>query len=69
MLEANHSRVQNLTGLEIWLFIIARVLIGFGVGILAMSYFPARAVTVGWPAIAVGLVLFVVASKGLVRKR
>ena len=69
MLEGNRSRVQNLTGGEIWLFILARVLVGFAVGIFAMVYFPATVVYLAWPALIVGVVLFVLASKGLLRKR
>ena len=30
MLEANRRRAQNLTGLEIWFFILGRVLLAFG---------------------------------------
>lgn len=33
MLDWNRSRVQNLTGTEIWLFIVGRVLVGFGLGV------------------------------------
>ncbi|MEO7148698.1 MAG: hypothetical protein ABIY40_01975 [Rhodanobacteraceae bacterium] len=40
MLESNRQRVQNLTGAELWMFIVARVLLGFAVGVLAMIYFP-----------------------------
>lgn len=69
MLEGNRSRVQNLTGGEIWLFIVARMLIGFAVGIFAMIYFPTTAVYLAWPALGVGVVLFILASKGLLRKR
>jgi hypothetical protein len=32
MLEGNRNRVQNLTGLEIWMFIIGRVFVAFGIG-------------------------------------
>jgi hypothetical protein len=30
MLNWNAAKVKRLTGMELWLFIIARVLIGFG---------------------------------------
>jgi hypothetical protein len=43
MLERNRSRVQNLTGLEVWFFILGRVLLAFGLGVLAMAYVPAFA--------------------------
>jgi len=32
MLNSNAERVKRLTGIGIWLFIIARVLLGFGAG-------------------------------------
>ena len=67
MLEANRTRVKNLSGSEIWLFIIARVLLGFAVGVLAMRYFPAIASVLVWPSLVVGVVLFVLASRGLLR--
>jgi hypothetical protein len=69
MLEGNRQRVQNLSGAEIWMFIVARALLGFAVGVLAMTYFPAVTSVLAWPALAVGLVLFVLASKGLLRAR
>ena len=68
MLEANRSRVQNLTGLEIWLFIIGRVLVAFGLGILAMIYVPSLAANLAWPAMVVGLAALVVAFRGMLRK-
>lgn len=69
MFEGNRQRVQNLSGAEIWMFIVARVLLGFAVGVLAMMYFPATTSVLAWPALVIGLVLFVVASKGLLRVR
>jgi len=69
MLEDNRQRVQNLTGIEIWLFIIARVLIGFAVGVLAMTYFPSGTAPLAWPALVIGIVLFVLASRGLFRSK
>jgi hypothetical protein len=68
MLERNRSRVQNLTGLEIWLFIVGRVLVAFGVGILAMAYTPALASIAVWPALVVGVILLLLASRGMFRK-
>lgn len=67
MLKWNSERVKNLTGLEIWLFIVARVLVGFGIGLLSSRYFPTLATPVGFSAVIVGLVLFVVATQGLRR--
>ena len=69
MLEGNRQRVQNLNDREIWMFIVARVLIGFAVGVLAMLYFPAIAVYLVWPALVAGSLLFMLASKGLLRSR
>jgi hypothetical protein len=68
MLESNKTRVQNLTGIEIWLFIIGRVLVAFGIGVLAMIYFPLRASALAWPAVLIGAAVLLVASRGLFRK-
>lgn len=69
MLEGNRQRVQNLSGGEIWMFIVARALIGFAAGVLAMLYFPAITVYLAWPALVAGALLFILASKGLLRSR
>ncbi len=69
MLEGNRQRVQNLSDREIWMFIVARVLIGYAVGVLAMLYCPAIAVYLVWPALVAGSLLFMLASKGLLRSR
>ena len=69
MLESNRRRVQNLSGSEIWMFIVARVLVGFATGALTMLYFPRVAVYLMWPALIVGSLLFGLASKGLWRSR
>jgi hypothetical protein len=68
LLEANRHRVQRLTGREVWMFIVARVLIAFGLGVLAAIYAPSVAVLAAWPAIGVGLVFFALAARGLLRK-
>jgi hypothetical protein len=68
LLKNNHRRVQNLTPLEIWGFIIGRVLAAFGVGVLAMQYFPEVAAWVGVPCAVVGIILLVLAARGLARK-
>ena len=68
MLESNRRRVQQLTGLEIWLFIIGRVLVAFGAGVLAMIYFPSVASGLAWPALVLGTLIFLVASRGLLRR-
>ena len=67
MLEWNKAKVRNLTGTEIWLMIIGRVLAGFGLGILAVRYFPQAANPLGIPALLLGLLLVVIAAKGLFR--
>jgi hypothetical protein len=69
MLNWNAEKVRNLTGAEIWLFIIGRGLAAFGVGILAARYFPQVAGPLGLPAIVVGLLLLLVAAKGMFRRR
>ena len=40
MLRWNAEKVGNLTPIEIWLLIIARVVIGFALGVLSTRYFP-----------------------------
>jgi hypothetical protein len=49
MLKWNAAKVKNFTGIEIWPFIIARMLIGFGLGVLAVRYFPQVANPLGTP--------------------
>ena len=68
MLNWNAGKVKNLTGLEIWLFIIGRGLVAFGAGVLAVRYFPEIAEPMGFPAVAIGLIVFLVAAKGLFRQ-
>jgi hypothetical protein len=68
MLESNRKRVQQLTGAEIWAFIVARVLLGFAFGVFAVAYFPRTATHLAWPALILGALLFVVAAKGLLRR-
>jgi hypothetical protein len=67
MLEWNKAKVSNLTGAEIWLMIVGRVLAGFGLGVLAVHYFPQAANPLGIPALLLGLMLVVVAAKGMFR--
>ena len=68
LLKWNQRKVQNLTPLEIWMFILARVFIGFGMGVLAMQYFPGVAARLAIPAIVIGFLLFILAARGLIRK-
>ena len=67
-LESNAQRVKNLSPTGIWLFIIARVFVAGGLGILAMAYYPGIAFPVALPLIGVGTILFLVALKGLTRR-
>jgi hypothetical protein len=67
MLNWNAAKVKKLTGIEIWLFIIARALIGFGLGVLAVRYFPQVANLLGIPALVMGAILFLIAAKGFFR--
>ena len=68
MLEGNRKRAQKLTGAEIWAFIVARVLLGFALGVFAVIYFPRIATHLAWPSLIVGAVLFVAAAKGMLRR-
>lgn len=51
MLNWNAGKVKSLTGLEIWFFITARFLIGFGLGALSARYFPDLAGPLGFPVL------------------
>jgi hypothetical protein len=68
MLNWNAKKVKNLTGTEIWLFIIGRGLVAFGLGVLAIRYFPEIVEPMGIPAIVIGLIVLLIAAKGLLRK-
>jgi Ca2+/Na+ antiporter len=65
MLNWNAKKVQNLTGIEIWLFILGRVLVAFAVGILVTRFFPQLATTIALPASVIGVVLLSFAARGL----
>jgi hypothetical protein len=67
MLSWNRRKVQQLSGTEIWLFIVGRVLAALGVGLLLPSYLPDSR-RLGLPAVIVGVVLLLVAARGLKRK-
>jgi hypothetical protein len=67
MLKANHRRVQRLTPVEMWLFIIGRVLAAFGVAILIARYQPRLAGSLAWPALLAGVLCLAVASRGMFR--
>ncbi|HEX8904771.1 MAG TPA: hypothetical protein VF771_08020 [Longimicrobiaceae bacterium] len=67
MLTWNQRKVRQLTPSEIWLFIAGRVLAGFGLGALAVGYFPRLSTYLGWPPLLVGALCLVVAAKGFAR--
>jgi len=67
-LESNAQRVRNLSPVGIWLFIIGRILVAAGIGILAMAYFPSIAFPAALPLIGVGMILLLIALKGLMRR-
>jgi len=64
----NHQKVQNLTPWEIWMFIAGRVFMSFGIGVLAMIYFPDIAEWLAVPSIFIGLILLIFAARGLFRR-
>ena len=64
----NHRKVQNLTPWEIWGFIAGRVFMSFGLGVLAMHYYPQIAGSLGIPTLVIGIILLIFAAKGLRRK-
>jgi hypothetical protein len=63
---SERSNEDPLTGAEIWL-LIGRVLSAFGLGVLAVRYFPQVANPLGIPALLVGMLLLLIAAKGLFR--
>jgi uncharacterized membrane protein YfcA len=69
VLNSNAERVKNVRPAEIWLFIIARVLIGFGAGALLVKYFPQIVGPAALPTLIIGIVLFVITTRGLSRRR
>jgi hypothetical protein len=67
MLNWNAAKLKNLTPTEIWCFIVARVFIGFGFGVLATQRYPHTAGVLALPVLLVGFVTFIAAAKGLRR--
>jgi Ca2+/Na+ antiporter len=67
MLNWNANKVKRLTGAEIWMFIVGRVLIAFGIGAICMREFPKVANVMAMPAIVLGIAVFAIAARGLVR--
>ena len=68
MLKWNATKVKNLTGTEIWLFIVGRALAAFGVGVVSVRYYPQLVEPLGFPAIVLGLLLLFIAAKGMFRR-
>ena len=68
MLAWNQVQVQKLSPGEIWLFILGRVLLALGLGILAAMYFPEVSRIAVLPLIVAGLLCLVIASRGLFRR-
>ncbi len=64
----NHRKVQNLTPWEIWGFIAGRVFMSFGLGVLAVQYYPLIAVPLGIPTLVLGIACLLFAAKGFTRK-
>jgi hypothetical protein len=68
MLKWNADKVKNLNGAEIWLFIVARVFVGFGAGALLARYYPQMVFPIAVPVMILGILFFIVAARGLNRK-
>jgi hypothetical protein len=64
----NQRKVQNLTPWEIWAFIAGRVFMSFGLGVLAMQYYPQISGSLGFTTLIIGVILLIFAAKGLRRK-
>lgn len=60
--------VKNMTFAEIWAELASRALVGFGAGAILERYTPNIINRLAIPAFVVGMVLFLVASKGYFRK-
>jgi hypothetical protein len=67
-LDWNQRKVRNLTPWEIWGFVAGRVLMSFGLGILAMQYFPQVTARLAAPTLIIGIALLLFAAKGFARK-
>jgi len=66
MLAWNQQKTRQLTPVEIWLFIAGRVFVAFGLGLLAARHLPWCA-DFGWPSVALGAALLILAARGLLR--
>jgi hypothetical protein len=68
LLDWIRQKVSKLNSIELWLFIACRVFVAFGLGILAMTYFPRLANPAAIPCIVLGFIMLAIAFKGFVRK-
>jgi hypothetical protein len=64
----NQRQVRKLAPIEIWLFIIGRVLIGLGAGMAVAFYLPSFSRAAAVPLIALGVICLLAASRGLFRR-
>ena len=64
VLGSNAQRVKNLTPAEIWLFIVARVLVGFGAGALLAMHYPLIVRPIALPVLVLGVLFFAAQPKG-----
>jgi hypothetical protein len=67
-LKSFQKMVQNLNPLKLWMFVLARGFMGFGVGVMAMQYFPHLFAYTGLPMVVVGFVLLGLSLKGSTQK-
>jgi hypothetical protein len=67
-LKSYQKQVENLSPAKLWMFIFARGFLGFGIGAMAMQYFPRFFTDSGLPMFVIGLILFGLAVKGSKQK-
>jgi len=67
MLEWYRNHVKKLSVTEKRLFMIGRILVGFGLGELTAIYFPDFSTKLVFPVIVLGIILLLFASRGLFR--
>lgn len=68
MLAWNQRQVRKLAPIEIWLFIIGRVLVGLGIGMAVAFYLPDFSRAAALPLVVVGVLCLLAASRGLFRR-
>jgi membrane associated rhomboid family serine protease len=57
MADWNSEKIRAFTSTEIWLMIFARLLVGFGTGVLVDHFYPKVAYALAVSAILLGIVL------------